>query len=236
MSTLDATGPARAPAPATCRMFETPLLEFFSRIHPATPFLFWIPVLAWILTGAARDGAVQPQSMWWLAMGGLVVLGALLWSLTEYLMHRFVFHAIGARPWQRRMYFVAHGVHHDFPADRDRLVMPLGVSIPLGLAFYGIFRVLLGAQLVAPLFVGFGAGYLAYDGIHYAVHHFRLTSRAGRWLKRWHMVHHHTGEDARWGVTSPLWDWVFGTMGGNASSAAASTSTSASAEHDRAAA
>lgn len=203
-----AAGSGPRPAPATCRMFETPLLEFFSRIHPATPFLFWVPVLSWILVGAVREGSVHPA-----AIAGLVVLGALLWSLTEYLLHRFVFHAIGPRPWQRRFYFVAHGVHHDFPADKDRLVMPLGVSIPLGLAFYGLFRLLLGPVTVAPLFVGFGAGYLAYDGIHYAVHHFRLTSRLGRWLKRWHMVHHHTGEEARWGVTSPLWDWVFGTMG-----------------------
>jgi len=189
-------------------MFETPLLEFFSRIHPATPFLFWVPVLVYLVCGALRTGELHPASLF-----GLVIAGALLWSLTEYLMHRFVFHAIGPRGWQRRFYFVAHGVHHDFPADKDRLVMPLGVSIPLGLAFWVIFRTLLGPVVVTPMFVGFGAGYLAYDGIHYAVHHFRLTSRVGRWLKRWHMVHHHTGENARWGVTSPLWDWVFGTMG-----------------------
>lgn len=215
----EAAGKSPTAPTGTCRMFETPLLEFFSRIHPATPFLFWVPVLVYLVQGAVRGdvlgGALHPA-----AFVGLVVAGALLWSLTEYLLHRFVFHAIGPRAWQRRFYFVAHGVHHDFPADKDRLVMPLGVSIPLGLAFWAIFRALLGPVVVTPMFVGFGAGYLAYDGIHYAVHHFRLTSRLGRWLKRWHMVHHHTGEEARWGVTSPLWDWVFGTMGGAGSDAA----------------
>ena len=70
-----------------------------------------------------------------------------------------------------------------------------------------------GPVLVDPLFIGFTLGYLAYDGTHYAIHHFRMNSRWGRWIKRHHMVHHHTGMDARWGVSSPLWDWVFGTMG-----------------------
>ena len=74
-------------------------------------------------------------------------------------------------------------------------------------------RLIAGPVWAAPAFVGFGIGYLSYDGIHYATHHFRMPSRIGRWLKRYHMVHHHTGENARWGVSSPLWDWVFGTMG-----------------------
>ena len=93
--------------------------------------------------------------------------------------------------------------------------MPLGASIPLGVGsfLYGTFHALLGATIADPLFVGFGLGYLAYDGTHYAIHHFRMSSRYGRWIKRHHMVHHHTGERARWGVSTPLWDWVFGTMG-----------------------
>ena len=91
--------------------------------------------------------------------------------------------------------------------------MFLGVSIPMGTIFYVAFRALLGPVLVDPLFVGFGLGYLAYDGTHYAIHHFRMSSRWGRWIKRYHMIHHHTGANARWGVSSPLWDWIFGTMG-----------------------
>lgn len=198
--------------PATCRMFETPLIERFSRIHPATPFVFWIPILALILVrenlpggGGAELGA--------LAQAGLLMAGILVWTLVEYLLHRFVFHYQGPKPWQRRVFFIIHGVHHDYPQDTDRLVMPLGASIPLAVVFYALFHVVFGPVLVAPLFVGFGVGYLAYDGTHYAVHHFKMSSRVGRWLKRHHMVHHHTGEEARWGVSSPLWDWVFGTMG-----------------------
>ena len=90
------------------------------------------------------------------------------------------------------------------------------LSIPLGAFFYWLFHAALGPVLVAPVFVGFAMGYLAYDGTHYAIHHLRMSSSWGKWIKRHHMVHHHTGEQARWGVSSPLWDWVFGTMGGEA--------------------
>jgi sterol desaturase/sphingolipid hydroxylase (fatty acid hydroxylase superfamily) len=195
-------------------MFETPLIERFSRVHPAAPFVFWIPVLTYFAYGAYQSATPL------LAVIGLVVLGALTWSLTEYLLHRFVFHRLGPKLVDRRLFFIFHGVHHDFPQDATRLVMPLGVSIPIGAIFYLIFRLAVGPVLAAPVFVGFGIGYLSYDGIHYAVHHFRLTSPIGRYLKRYHMVHHHTGESARWGVSSPLWDWVFGTMASGARTSA----------------
>ena len=194
--------------PLTCQMFETPLIERFSRIHPATPFVFWLPVLAY-----AGYHAVQGNGVGVLSALELCMLGVLLWTFAEYTLHRFLFHYVGPRPWQRRMYFVLHGVHHDFPQDTQRLVMPLGASIPMGAGFYFLFRLVLGPVMVDPLFVGFGLGYLAYDGTHYAVHHFRMNSRWGKWIKRYHMIHHHTGANARWGVSSPLWDWVFGTMG-----------------------
>ena len=198
----------RPQPPETCQMFETPLIERFSRIHPATPFVFWLPVLGYVAYGSLQVGATGVPGF-----VGLVVLGALMWTFTEYTLHRWLFHYTGPRPWQRRMFFVLHGVHHDFPQDSARLVMPLGASIPLGAAFYLLFRLVTGPTVVGPLFVGFGLGYLAYDGTHFAVHHFRMGSSVGRWLKRYHMIHHHTGVDARYGVSSPLWDWVFGTLG-----------------------
>jgi len=196
-----------APRPVTCQMFETPIIERFSRIHPVTPFLFWLPVLAYAGYHAFEGGVGAGL------FAGLVALGVLAWTFTEYTLHRWLFHYTGPRPWQRRMFFVLHGVHHDFPQDSDRLVMPLGASIPLGAMFYVLFRLVVGPTFVDPLFVGFGIGYLAYDGTHYAVHHFRMSSRWGRFIKKYHMIHHHTGVDARYGVSSPLWDWVFRTMG-----------------------
>jgi dihydroceramide fatty acyl 2-hydroxylase len=201
---------SRSARPGTCRMFETPLIERFSRVHPVAPFIFWTPFIVLFLV-RAYQGGLAPYFI-----PVAVVAGALLWSITEYLLHRFVFHRITATPAGRRLYFVLHGVHHDFPTDRTRLVMPLGVSIPIGTTVYLMLLVVLaplGRAVIDAVFVGFGIGYLSYDGIHYATHHFRMKSRLGGWLKRYHMVHHHTGENARWGVSSPLFDWILGTMG-----------------------
>jgi dihydroceramide fatty acyl 2-hydroxylase len=110
------------------------------------------------------------------------------------------------------VHFVLHGVHHDFPQDADRLVMPLGASIPMGVAFYVAFRLGLGPVLAGPLFVGLGLGYLAYDGTHYAVHHFAQTTRWGKFLRKHHMVHHFADHDGGFGVSTPLWDYVFRTL------------------------
>jgi dihydroceramide fatty acyl 2-hydroxylase len=196
----------QGPRPATCQMFETPLIERFSRIHPASPFLFWLPILGYAGLHGYQQGVGLVQGM------GLLLLGVLLWTFAEYVLHRYVFHYLGPRLWQRRMHFVLHGVHHDFPQDSGRLVMPLGASIPMGAGFYLFFRAVAGPVFVDPLFIGFALGYLTYDGTHYAIHHFRMSSRWGKWIKRHHMIHHHTGAHARWGVSSPLWDWIFGTM------------------------
>src|SRR5262245_58782560 len=136
----------RAARPQTCQMFETPLIERFSRIHPATPFVFWLPILGYFLYRGFAGGAGIVRGV------ALLVAGALLWTFAEYVLHRYVFHFVGPRPWQRRMHFILHGVHHDFPQDGDRLVMPLGVSIPAGVAFYYAFRALLGPVLVDPIF------------------------------------------------------------------------------------
>jgi sterol desaturase/sphingolipid hydroxylase (fatty acid hydroxylase superfamily) len=127
-------------------------------------------------------------------------------------LHRWVFHWTNATPWGKRIHFLLHGVHHDFPNDKDRLVMPLPTSVPLGAIFYGLFFVSMGATYADPFFVGFVIGYLFYDGTHYFVHHFRPKSRWGRFLRRHHMTHHHADHDGGFGVSSPLWDLVFRTM------------------------
>jgi sterol desaturase/sphingolipid hydroxylase (fatty acid hydroxylase superfamily) len=94
--------------------------------------------------------------------------------------------------------------------------MPPAVSIPLGLAFYGLFVLVVGRLLgapawVTPLFAGFTVGYLAYDITHYATHHFRMKRGYFRWVRRHHMRHHAQTPDQRFGVSTPIWDYVFGT-------------------------
>jgi sterol desaturase/sphingolipid hydroxylase (fatty acid hydroxylase superfamily) len=192
--------------PQSCRMFETPFIEFFSHIHPASPFVFWLPVLGGIGWWTLAQG-LSP-----LLMLALMVAGWLCWTFTEYLLHRLVFHWIRPEGWKRRFHFIFHGVHHDFPQDARRLVMPLGVSIPIGLLFFLGVDALLARTYACSLFIGFGIGYLLYDGIHYFTHHLPAKSRLGKFLKRYHLVHHHTGVEGKWGVSTPIWDYVFGSQ------------------------
>ncbi|MFO0676466.1 MAG: sterol desaturase family protein [Polyangiaceae bacterium] len=198
------TPPARA---TTTRMFESDFIEWFSRIHPATPFVAWLPVIGFLIYRTVLAGSVPLP-----AAVGLFVAGIFIWSIAEYVLHRWVFHWVNDTSWGRRIHFLLHGVHHDFPNDKDRLVMPLGASIPMAMIFFFVFRLVLGATRVEPFFAGFILGYLAYDGTHYAIHHFKQTTRVGKWLRRHHMLHHHADHHGGFGVSSPLWDYVFRTI------------------------
>ena len=103
-----------------------------------------------------------------------------------------------------------HGVHHDYPNDATRLVMPPILSIPLAVIFYLMFRLLFGASAPA-ISAGFAFGYVCYDTIHYATHHFAMKQGVWRWLKHYHLRHHYRDDAAGFGVSTPLWDYVFGT-------------------------
>jgi len=196
----------RIPGTQTCRMFESDFLEKFSRIHPATPFVVYVPVIAFMLYRSS--GRLEVASI-----AGLFVAGVFIWSLTEYWLHRLVFHWTKDSPRGRRTHFMLHGVPHDFPNAQERPVMPLLTSVPLAIIFYTLFFVAFGGvKYGEPVYAGFALGYLAYDGTHYAVHHFKQASRIGRFLKRHHMLHHHADHAGGFGVSSPLWDIVFRTM------------------------
>lgn len=194
--------------PTTTRMYSSDFMERMSRVHPATPFVTYVPLLGWVLARCVARPDPAPHG---LALAGLVAAGLFAWTLTEYALHRWVFHWNDGSEWGERVHFLLHGVHHDFPNDKDRLVMPLGASVPLAVVFYAICRVAFGATLGEALFVGMGAGYLVYDGTHYAVHHFKQRTRVGKWIKKHHMLHHFADHGGAFGVSSPLWDYVFGT-------------------------
>lgn len=189
-------------------MFESDLMERLSHVHPITPLVVYGPIVAYLIHAAA-----VVQGVGWGSIISLALTGLLVWTFTEYVLHRFVFHIEGRHKWTRRLHFIIHGNHHEVPDDPTRLVMPPIVSIFLAFAFYVFFKALLGVAAVDAFFAGFLVGYLAYDYTHFAVHHFRLESPMGRALKQYHMNHHFLDRDSRWGVSTPLWDWVFGTMG-----------------------
>jgi sterol desaturase/sphingolipid hydroxylase (fatty acid hydroxylase superfamily) len=207
MNELATSSPKRVSRPETTRMFESDFFEWFSRIHPATPFVAWVPIMGFMLYRSFSRNVLGLAET-----AGLFVAGVLVWSLTEYLLHRYIFHWMSDTPFGRRLHFLVHGVHHDYPNDRDRLVMPLGASLPLGVVFYVIYYFALGPVLGEPMYAGMALGYMAYDGTHYAVHHFKQRTRLGRFIRRHHMLHHHADHSGGFGVSSPLWDLIFRTM------------------------
>ena len=197
------------------RLFESDFLELFTHIHPAVVAVIWAPVIVYFWVRAIVGQAQFARPVYILLAFGI---GVLVWTLAEYTLHRFVFHFRPRNSWQERLSFLFHGVHHAQPRSKTRLVMPPAVSVPLALVFYGLYYLFVGVVLgaphwVAPLFSGFIAGYLAYDMFHYAMHHVPMRRGAWRWQRRHHMYHHTQTPNLRFGVSSPLWDAVFGTTG-----------------------
>jgi len=186
-------------------LFQSDFLNFFSRVHPAVPAVIFLPAIIaveWI--GADRGyGAGQ--------LVLLTLAGIAFWTLTEYWLHRLVFHWEPDNSVGRRMHFIIHGIHHDHPNDKLRLVMPPSVSIPLAALFFLGFWLVLG-EGAYPVFGGFILGYLVYDYTHYYVHHFVPKSRFGKVLREHHMRHHFQDHRYGYGVSSPIWDLVFRTQ------------------------
>jgi sterol desaturase/sphingolipid hydroxylase (fatty acid hydroxylase superfamily) len=141
---------------------------------------------------------------------GLFAFGVLIWTLLEYIIHRYIFHYEPKTRWGKQLHFIVHSVHHDYPNDASRLVMPPSVSVPLAVVFWVVFALIFG-RFAPPISAGFAFGYVCYDSIHYATHHFAMQNRIGLWLKQYHLRHHFKDDQAGYGVSSPLWDYVFGT-------------------------
>lgn len=189
------------------RMFDNDLFEFFSRIPPWQPPAIYLPIIGYLTWTGLGEAAVAP-----VAFAALFVAGVALWSLLEYWAHRKVFHYAPKTAFGKRLFWYLHGVHHDWPNDKLRLVFPPSVSLPLAALFWGLFTWALGDTLRYPAMAGLASGYLAYDMIHYWVHHFSPRSTLGKFLRRYHLEHHFKNPDTGFGVSQPLWDYVFGTV------------------------
>jgi len=189
----------------SARMFESDFMELFTHIHPSLPLVIFVPVVALSLYYTGAQVTASSRSL--LFVGGLFV-----WSGTEYLLHRFFFHFVPENIWGKRLHFIMHGVHHDYPNDSRRLVMAPAISVPLAAMFFFIFRTICGPKFVLPFFAGFITGYLFYDMMHYAIHHVPMRGKLGNYLRKHHFRHHYSDADINFGVSSPVWDVVFGTL------------------------
>ncbi len=187
------------------RLFESDFLEKFTHVHYLTPMVVFGPVVAYFLYLT-----VMHPLTGLLTAVGMFVAGAIAWSFTEYFLHRFVFHYHPTSEFGKRIHFLLHGVHHDYPNDSNRLVMAPLISIPLAFVFYYGFKTIIPIHLLYPYFAGFVTGYIFYDTLHYALHHLDFK---GKWwiaLKTHHLKHHFKDPERGYGVSSPVWDVIVG--------------------------
>ncbi|KOS20418.1 Ceramide very long chain fatty acid hydroxylase SCS7 [Escovopsis weberi] len=190
---------------------SAPLFGNFLEPLTKTPWwiipIIWAPVVAY-LAFLANEGLGLPltAAIWLFGFG--------LWSLLEYVLHRFLFHVDGLLPdnrWGITAHFLLHGIHHYIPMDKYRLVMPPTLAVALISPFWPLAHTIFPNWYVATsVFSGALFGYMCYDLTHYFLHHQNLPL----WykdLKKYHLEHHFLDYELGYGVTSRFWDVIFGT-------------------------
>jgi sterol desaturase/sphingolipid hydroxylase (fatty acid hydroxylase superfamily) len=186
-------------------LFESPLLERISRTHISIPIIMFLG-----LSGISFFYAVTSTDIS-LGIGFLVLIaGYFVFTFVEYMMHKHFFHMEPDTPVKDKLQYSVHGVHHDYPRDKDRLAMPPFVSAAYAAISYLIFRLIMGDYALYFL-PGFLIGYASYLGVHYIVHAFSPPKNFLKILWVNHAIHHYKDPDMAFGVSTPLWDIIFGT-------------------------
>jgi sterol desaturase/sphingolipid hydroxylase (fatty acid hydroxylase superfamily) len=188
------------------RLFNNKFLELLTRTHPliiTSMYLVLGVLMIWLFVN------LRPETNPWKVFS-IVVTGYFSWTLAEYMMHRFLYHKASDGTYNSRFKYMFHGVHHEYPNDSERLVLPPLPSLLIAAAFLGFFYLLMGDW--AYVFgTGFLWGYLSYMNVHFIIHKFPAPKRFNFWWRH-HAIHHFQQHDRAYGVTTSLWDYVFRTM------------------------
>jgi|SRR6218665_59533 len=190
----------------TKRLFNNNILEKLTHTHIAVPlvifFLYAAGLLYWSL--ACTDiGALYCVLLFF--------LGFFVFTWAEYNMHRYLFHLKTDEAWKETFQYTIHGVHHEFPKDKSRLAMPPLVSVTLATMLLWALHFFIGGYVFAFL-PGFLIGYAFYLFIHYIVHVYPPPKNIFKALWINHAIHHYLKDSCVFGVSSPLWDYIYGTM------------------------
>ena len=159
------------------------------------------PPLVLIATFVAFRNPFPPRpTIWAVGCGG----GLIGWTFIEYLLHRVLFH-------HAPVLSQIHASHHQSP--QELIGTPAWASVILGLIVIGgPSWETLGFNLGTAVTTGVVTGYLWYVFVHYAIHHWQPRQNSyfyRAWLR--HAVHHHHSQHRNFGVTTALWDHIFGT-------------------------
>ncbi|EPS73321.1 hypothetical protein M569_01435, partial [Genlisea aurea] len=188
------------------RFFENDFVEFLTRTHWWIIPLVWLPVVAWFLSRSIVLGFTVVE------VSEMVVLGIFVWTLLEYILHRFLFHIKTKSYWGNTLHYLLHGCHHKHPMDGLRLVFPPAATAILLYPFWCLIKSCATPATTPGIFGGGLLGYVMYDVTHYFLHHGQPTSNVVKNLKRYHLNHHFRIQNKGFGITSSFWDKVFGTL------------------------
>lgn len=188
------------------QLFANPILEKLSRTHISVPlaifFLYSTGLLYWSITHTSLTASFTTL---------MFFTGFLSFTLIEYLVHRYVFHMPTYNQWRQKIQYTIHGVHHEFPKDKERLAMPPLLSVTIATLLLLLFRLVMG-DVTFSFLPGFLVGYASYLAVHYIVHVYQPPKNIFKALWVNHAVHHYKHGESVFGVSSPLWDYIFGTM------------------------
>lgn len=181
-------------------------MERLTRTHVAVPISLFViyatALLLWSIIIIRLD---------WYIVIGLYFSGLLLFTWVEYQVHKNIFHLRPTTAYKKKFQYTIHGVHHAFPKDKRRLAMPPVLSITIATALLVVLKLFIGDCAFAFL-PGFLTGYAGYLLVHYVIHVFPPPSTKMRVLWVHHSVHHYKSADKAFGVSSPIWDYVYRTM------------------------
>lgn len=187
------------------QLFKNHYLEMLTKTHPLVIWGMYIPIISYSLYHGLVLGYTP------LRVTCTFFIGMFSWTFFEYLMHRFAFHYIADSQRAQKFIYIMHGNHHHYPRDRERLFMPPVPSIILASVIFFSQYLLLGKNAFM-FFPGFLLGYLLYGTMHYAIHAWNPPFKWMKPLWRNHHLHHYKDEHKGFGVSSTIWDRVFGTM------------------------
>ncbi len=188
------------------QLFKNQYLEYLTKTHPLVIWGMYLPVL--ILLPYYSVNALSYSG---LNVFVLFLAGVFFWTFTEYVLHRFVFHFMPDGERGKKIHYIIHGNHHEYPRDRERLFMPAAPSLIIASLFFIVMFLVLGKNAFS-FFPGFLFGYLVYGSMHYAIHAWNPPFKWMKGLWRNHHLHHYKNDHMGFGVSSTLWDHIFGTM------------------------
>ncbi|HSC53991.1 MAG TPA: sterol desaturase family protein [Phnomibacter sp.] len=188
------------------QLFQNPVLESLTKGHPLVIWGMYIPIMSWLLYHASTAFDFSALKVW-----GIWAIGIFSWTVFEYIAHRWIFHHVATSTIGKKISYIMHGNHHHYPRDKQRLFMPPVPSIILSSAIFGLQYLLMG-NIAFMFFPGFLLGYLMYGSMHYAIHAWNPPFKFMKPLWRNHHLHHYKDEHMGFGVSTTIWDRVFGTM------------------------